>query len=804
VTTNTIGVTGLPNVRLPARLASLTELTKIGSGRAGADGFSQELLTEAELLLRRSGERMRMSASHTVVALAGGTGSGKSTLFNALSGANFSPAGVTRPTTKHSHACVWGMEGAGPLLDWLGVQRRHRYARASALDEGESALTGLLLLDLPDHDSVVTGSAALVDRLVKMVDMLVWVLDPLKYADASVHRRYLVPLAGHAAVTLVVLNKVDTLSPDQGADCESDLRRLLDAEGLTETQVLVTSAVTGAGLGDLRRALARSVAARRAATDRIEADVNVLIERFAVYAGGPVPGWQPPEPATAAAPATTGAGAEPPSGAGRPPWERAEDVEHFGNGNGHPVAPDGSPDDDAPATVAEWQPWQTTVAPTRPSSTARPPWADATRDDDGTGQPAEDPAGYIPAGPAGTLTAAFAKAAGVSAAAETLNGVRERNAAGYIGWPPARLVARLVARLRGQPPARKVLAGEPADVVQAQRSDIDNAVTVFASEVGGSLPEPWPRTVLAAARSRADEAQAALGAAVTQGLPRRDKVTGWWRLIALAQWLLMTLVLVGLVWIVLILALGGSHSAHKPPSLINDVSLASWLGVMVVALLLLGWLISSWCQNMVVLAADRERQLAVHAILARVSVVASELVLVPVGRELADYEGFRAHLAAARDSAPVDLRRCRRPQVVGPVDAGPQVFARGDARERPELTGEVRLVGVAVPGGRVRPVDTALPVQVPNESLHPLHSREALGGKAHLRRESPPQGPRQHPEIVGYLPDRDAAGQCAGRGDHRPIERQSAGQLLEQDIFHHRERTLGCAGLDQPLPQACP
>jgi hypothetical protein len=231
--------------------------------------------------------------------------------------------------------------------------------------------------------------------------------------------------------------------------------------------------------------------------------------------------------------------------------------------------------------------------------------------------------------------------------AETLNGVRERNAAGYIGWPPA----RLVARLRGQPPARKVLAGDPADVVQAQRSDIDNAVTVFASEVGGPLPEPWTRTVLAVARSRAEEAQAALGAAVAQGLPRRDKVTGWWRLIALAQWLLMTLMLAGLVWIVLILAFGGSHAVHKPPSLINDVSLAPWLGVMVVALLLLGWLISSWCQNMVVLAADRERQLATRAILARVSVVASDLVLVPVGRELADYERFRTQLAAARDSA---------------------------------------------------------------------------------------------------------------------------------------------------------
>ena len=262
MTANTIGVTGLAHSRLPARLASLQELTKIGSGRTGSEGFSQELLTEAETLLRRSGERMRMSASHTVVALAGGTGSGKSSLFNALAGANFSPAGVTRPTTKHSHACVWGMEGAAPLLDWLGVQRRHRYARASALDEGEASLTGMLLLDLPDHDSVVTGSAALVDRLVKLADMLVWVLDPLKYADASVHRRYLVPLAGHAAVTTVVLNQVDTLSPDQAADCESDLRRLLDTEGLSETQVLMTSATTGAGLHELRRVLAGAVAAQ--------------------------------------------------------------------------------------------------------------------------------------------------------------------------------------------------------------------------------------------------------------------------------------------------------------------------------------------------------------------------------------------------------------------------------------------------------------------------------------------------------------------------------------------------------------
>ena len=125
-------------------------------------------------------------------------------------------------------------------------------------------------------------------------------------------------------------------------------------------------------------------------------------------------------------------------------------------------------------------------------------------------------------------------------------------------------------------------------------------------------------------------------------------MTGWWRLIALAQWLLMLLTLAGLVWIALILA--RSHP-HKPASLISDVSLAPWLGVMVAALLLLGWLVSSWCRNMVVLAADRERELAVHAILARIGAVASDLVLVPAGRELADYERFRTELAAARAPA---------------------------------------------------------------------------------------------------------------------------------------------------------
>ncbi|MGD0374102.1 MAG: GTPase [Streptosporangiaceae bacterium] len=268
---------------LSGRLTALAGLIQIGAARSGSDGFSKKLLHDSEELLARAGERLRLSARHTVVALAGGTGSGKSSLFNRLAGADFSTVGVTRPITRDAHACVWGVAGSGPLLEWLAVPRRYRYARSSALDRGEEAMAGLVLLDLPDHDSVVAGSSGQVDRLVELADLMVWVLDPQKYADSAVHRRFLVPLAGHAEVVAVVLNQTDLLTEDQTEDCISDLRRLLDSEGLHEAAILVTSAVTGTGLDELRKLLIDAVTQRRAASARISADVDVVVARFAPY-----------------------------------------------------------------------------------------------------------------------------------------------------------------------------------------------------------------------------------------------------------------------------------------------------------------------------------------------------------------------------------------------------------------------------------------------------------------------------------------------------------------------------------------
>src|SRR6201999_3803580 len=289
-TTSAPPFAGLPRPPLPARLAALATRADIAKDRSGPGGFSPELVTEAESLLARAGERLRLSAAHTVVTLAGGTGSGKSSLFNALAGANFSPAAVTRPATRNAHACVWGMQGAAPLLDWLDVERRYRYARASALDAGEDTLRGLLLLDLPDHDSVAAGAATAVDRLVSLADLMVWGLDPQKYADAAVHNRFLAKLARHAAVTTVVLNQSDLLTPQQADDFEEDLRRLLDSEGHGEARVLLVSAATGAGLHELRQVLADAVSARQTVTDRIAADIDSVIGRFDRYATAPVAG----------------------------------------------------------------------------------------------------------------------------------------------------------------------------------------------------------------------------------------------------------------------------------------------------------------------------------------------------------------------------------------------------------------------------------------------------------------------------------------------------------------------------------
>jgi hypothetical protein len=124
-----------------------------------------------------------------------------------------------------------------------------------------------------------------VDRLVQLVDMLIWVVDPQKYADAALHDRYLIPLATHADVMMVVLNQVDRLTSAERDQCLRDLRRLLTAEGIDGVDVLAVSAVIGDGMDELRNKLAKAVAEKKAAARRLAADVGAVGGRLASASG---------------------------------------------------------------------------------------------------------------------------------------------------------------------------------------------------------------------------------------------------------------------------------------------------------------------------------------------------------------------------------------------------------------------------------------------------------------------------------------------------------------------------------------
>ncbi|MGW4029101.1 GTPase [Streptomyces sp. NPDC004838] len=234
-------------------------------------------LAEAGRVLDEAAARQRLSSRHTVVAIAGATGSGKSTLFNALAQVPLSETGLRRPTTSAPIACAWS-EGAAGLLDRLAIPPR---LRRRPLAGGSEELSGLVLIDLPDHDSAMVRHREQVDRVLALVDAVIWVVDPEKYADAALHERYLRPLAGHAEVTFVVLNQVDRLPGEAADQVLDDLRRLLDEDGMALGEhgepgatVLALSALTGEGVDELRDVIGAFAQERTAAARRLSADVD--------------------------------------------------------------------------------------------------------------------------------------------------------------------------------------------------------------------------------------------------------------------------------------------------------------------------------------------------------------------------------------------------------------------------------------------------------------------------------------------------------------------------------------------------
>lgn len=271
---------------LAPRLEALERAVDASRGMMPTD-----VVDRAATVRTNAGERLARGDAAVVIALAGGTGSGKSTLFNNLAGDEVADVGVRRPTTTDPVALVVGeVEGADSLLDWLDVRKRFTPERRIGLD------TGLIVLDLPDHDSIRTDHKETVDKLLRRVDVLLWVLDPQKYAQGLLHRGYLKDLRQHADVQLVALNKVDELVPEERDACVDDLRRILSTEGLGKVPIHAVSATEGTRMGDLRRELSSLADRRTASVQRIDGDLRKTADDLAAHLGLPPEEALDPDP----------------------------------------------------------------------------------------------------------------------------------------------------------------------------------------------------------------------------------------------------------------------------------------------------------------------------------------------------------------------------------------------------------------------------------------------------------------------------------------------------------------------------
>jgi GTP-binding protein EngB required for normal cell division len=267
-------------------LAERLALLRAAVDAAHEIGLEQEAAAAREVT-RRIGHRAGFGGEVYVMALAGGTGVGKSSILNALAGAEVSRAGAVRPTTDKPVAWVPAAHRAevDALLDWLKVDR--------VVQNDGAMLADVAILDFPDIDSVNAEHRAMVDALLPMIDAVTWIVDPEKYDDAAVHT-YWRSLAPHADRLRFVLNKSDRLTDAATQLVTEDLRARLMADGIPRPLINVTSAAAGEGIDRLRHELAESGHAKVIIATKLETDRARAADRLARSVGiDPEAGYRP-------------------------------------------------------------------------------------------------------------------------------------------------------------------------------------------------------------------------------------------------------------------------------------------------------------------------------------------------------------------------------------------------------------------------------------------------------------------------------------------------------------------------------
>jgi energy-coupling factor transporter ATP-binding protein EcfA2 len=164
-----------------------------------------------------------------LVLLLGPTGAGKSSLLNAIAGAEVSRAGVLRPTTRE--AILYASEGdakqilSGTRLKLVAADRIvHAVAPASS--------SGVAVIDAPDIDSVERDNRLLADILLEASDLCVFVTTATRYADL-VPWQVLRRAQERGLPLVVIINRIPADERDRGVVL-ADARRLFSEAGMRE------------------------------------------------------------------------------------------------------------------------------------------------------------------------------------------------------------------------------------------------------------------------------------------------------------------------------------------------------------------------------------------------------------------------------------------------------------------------------------------------------------------------------------------------------------------------------------------
>lgn len=509
----------------------------------GRDRLPEPVVLEASEALERLSRRRELSTEHTIIGFFGATGSGKSTLFNAVAGYPIARSAPTRPTTSAVQAAVWGAEDSDELLDWLGIENRvypqstefirdvdrqtpnaasaqpapnavtepvpglfNRIRRMVGRGETRTRTGGLILLDMPDFDSVTTANRELAARMMRYVDVLVWVVDPQKYADAVIHSEFMVPLAASGAQTLCVLNQADKLAPSEVPAVLASLTHLMQTEGTDRHLLappLALSARTGEGMDALRDLLAQVAAAKSASLQSTDAQLYAIASELRAYAGGE---------------GTTLTGADALT-AERELTQACYDA--------------------SPAT----QVLEAATESYRRAARTRTGWI-ATRW-----------MGRLKADPLRRLHLGTGSAGKNDTKSEAKNGRKKGTEAsnpGMLGEPTQESAPELVA------PSLPPLSA-------AQKANMANAVRRYGSRMGQNVGEPWKRSLSEAALSR----ELQLPTLIERDIARIDYTRGRqrapWTVFNVLQWLALLSALAGVAWLTLIAGLGYLQIQLPPP-----------------------------------------------------------------------------------------------------------------------------------------------------------------------------------------------------------------------------------------------